>query len=169
MLSRIHAPRRYTPSLPHLGVSVKVIKRSPRRTCMDTGTLPFSCSRDCSCSVDCIRVSLTRSSRSPTRSVPLPSSDTTSAPSENSLIPTAFPSGIKVRSFSAAHAGEARENASRQENRKDIHRFFRISYKKITLSSRNACRISSYLSPVTVLFSADRSGKCPLKTGRIVN
>jgi len=61
------------------------------------------------------------------------------------------------------------DTASRQEKRRDSHRFFRISYKKITLSLQNACRISPFLSPVTVLFFAEPGGKCPLKTGRIVS
>ena len=136
---------------------------------MDTGMLPFFCSSACSCSVDCTRVSLTFSRRSPTFRVPLPSRDTTSAPSANSLMPTALPSGIRVRSPSTAHAGEIRESASRQEHRRENHRFFRVSYKMITLSRQNACRVLPDLSPVTALFFAEIVPSCPLKTGSTDN
>ena len=104
MLSRVQAPSRQEPSSPCTGAAVTFRVLPSRRRPMAAGCPPVACSRACRSSVEVTFSPLQLTIRSPSR---MPQSragqgsvsevDTTSTPSAKSLMPTAFPTGIKVR------------------------------------------------------------------------
>ena len=102
MLSRIHAPRRHTPSCPFFGQTASFTSRPPRRTPKAASRSPFSARSDCRCSVEPMVTSFIVKIRSPAFMPPffagetVPSfseSPTTSTPSAKSFTPIALPTG----------------------------------------------------------------------------
>ena len=146
MLSRIHAPSCQAPPAPGRAQADSASVELPRRTVRVVSCPAASASRDCTCSVESMAVPSMAVMMSPCRrpqvraGVSPSARPTTSTPAAKSLMPTALPRGITVRSAETAgdaHADWAhseRENtaASSHAARRRAAGICRVSYKRLT-------------------------------------